>query len=136
LGPYHQSSHVGDEFVIANLSKGFRRLNYSYEELELIGSYNRRFNDLFVEDVRFYAGGGWMFDTDSHFKTGKLQWGIALRTEPVTGSAGEKTTEKLEQFIGKSTQLIVVMGADFKQFEEQSWNINSNVVFGINGSVP
>ncbi len=46
---YHQSSHVGDEFLLEN--PAFNRVNLSFEEVEAILSYDHRW-------VRVYADGG------------------------------------------------------------------------------
>jgi len=46
---YHQSSHLGDEFILGN--PGLHRVNLSYEDLELLASYE-------WERVRLYGGGG------------------------------------------------------------------------------
>jgi len=131
--PFHQSSHVGDEFLLANLNNGFQRLNYSFEELELISSYDHFFSNPYVENVRAYAGGGWMFDTDPHFKSGALQWGAEIRSGPIGGSTGD-AIKQAAQFLTKThTEWIVLLGADFKQFEHLAWNVNSNVVGGLEG---
>lgn len=129
--PYHQSSHVGDEFLIANLPKGFQRLNYSYEELEFLASYDRSFEKAFVNNIRLYSGGGWMFDTDPHLKSGKVQWGVELRSRALTGVIAEKVRTFASATTDRPTQLILVAGADFKSFEHLAWNVNSNVVGGF-----
>src|SRR5207245_1520060 len=50
---FHQSSHVGDEFLLRNRVKN--RINLSYESVDLKASYD--FSDAF----RVYAGGGYLF---------------------------------------------------------------------------
>jgi len=58
-GPnFHQSSHLGDEFLLRELSS-LNRLNVRYEGLDLKLSY-----DLLDRALRFYAGGGYLFDRD------------------------------------------------------------------------
>jgi hypothetical protein len=49
---YHQSSHLGDEFLLRNRVD---RVNVSYEGVDLRLSY-----DLFKKIVRLYAGGGYI----------------------------------------------------------------------------
>jgi hypothetical protein len=48
---YHQSSHLGDEFLLKN--EGIERVNYSYEALDFTGSRN-------WGPWRLYAGGGYI----------------------------------------------------------------------------
>jgi hypothetical protein len=48
---YHQSSHLGDEYLIAEQLK---RLNLSFEALELLTAVQR-------SGARLYAGGEWIF---------------------------------------------------------------------------
>jgi hypothetical protein len=55
---FHQSSHLGDEFLLRELSS-LNRLNVSYEGVDLKLSY-----DLFDRALRFYGGGGYLFDRD------------------------------------------------------------------------
>lgn len=53
---FHQSSHLGDEFVIRNRPD---RENLSYEAVDLKLSYH-----FFHRLLRVYAGGGYLFDQD------------------------------------------------------------------------
>ncbi len=48
---YHQSSHLGDEFILGN--PGVDRVNLSYEDMELLVSYE-------WERWRLYGGGGYL----------------------------------------------------------------------------
>jgi hypothetical protein len=70
---FHQSSHLGDEFLLNNRVK---RVNLSYEGVDLRLSYD------FLGDVlRVYGGGGYLFDRDpSELKPGALQWGVEFRS--------------------------------------------------------
>lgn len=52
---YHQSSHLGDEFILGN--PGVNRVNLSYEDLEGLVSYE-------WERWRIYGGGGYFLHTD------------------------------------------------------------------------
>lgn len=105
---YHQSSHLGDEFLLNNPQ--VPRVNYSFEEADAVGSFEYRW-------VRFYGGGGYILHREPEIKRGKVQWGVELR-----GSKG------LEFIFGHP---ILVGGADFKSFEELGWNVNGNVLGGL-----
>ena len=52
---YHQSSHLGDEFILGN--PGVNRVNLSYEELEGLVSYE-------WERWRIYGGGGYLVHSE------------------------------------------------------------------------
>ena len=52
---YHQSSHLGDEFILGN--PGVQRVNLSYEELEGLASYE-------WEQLRLYGGGGYIVHSE------------------------------------------------------------------------
>lgn len=52
---YHQSSHLGDEFILGN--PGIDRVNLSYEDLEGLVSYE-------WERWRVYGGGGYLLHTE------------------------------------------------------------------------
>lgn len=105
---YHQSSHLGDEFLLNNPQVA--RVNYSFEEADIVGSFEYRW-------LRLYAGGGYLLHREPEIKRAKAQWGVELR-----GSKG------LEFIFGNP---ILVGGADFKSFEELAWNVNGNVVGGL-----
>ena len=64
---HHQSSHLGDEFLLRNRVE---RINLSYEEVDAIVSWNA------TETLRLYGGGGWLVRTDpSDLERGLLQLG-------------------------------------------------------------
>lgn len=52
---YHQSSHLGDEFILGN--PGINRVNLSYEDLEVLVSYE-------WERWRVYGGGGYLLHSE------------------------------------------------------------------------
>lgn len=56
FGYYHVSSHLGDEFLLAN--PGYQRLNFLRDTLVLGYSYN------LVPELRLYAETGWAFHSD------------------------------------------------------------------------
>lgn len=115
---YHQSSHLGDEFLLGR--PGFNRVNLSFEETEAILSYDYRW-------VRLYAGGGYLIHRDpASLDRSRGQWGFELRgpaaPSPILGKA-------LEGLL-----ITPVLGADFKALEEFKWIVNSNVVGGAEWS--
>ena len=73
LRVFHQSSHLGDEFLLANR---VNRVNLSFEGVDLKLSYE------FLGDVlRVYGGGGYLFDRDpTSLKPGSVQWGLEFRS--------------------------------------------------------
>lgn len=116
---YHQSSHVGDEFLLEN--PAFNRVNLSFEEVEAILSYDHRW-------VRVYAGGGYLLHREpAVLDRNHVQWGMELRG-PTIDSPFQRGIPGL--------QLTPVLGADFKTFEELHWIINSHVVGGFEWSRP
>lgn len=116
---YHQSSHLGDEFLLGR--PGFNRVNLSFEEVEGILSYDYRW-------ARFYAGGGYLVDREpATLDRIRAQWGFELRgptmDSPILGT------------VVAGLRITPVLGTDFKSFEELNWVINTNVVGGIEWSM-
>jgi hypothetical protein len=111
---YHQSSHLGDEFLLSN--PGFTRLNFSFEEIEAIGSYD-------FPSVRIYGGGGYLIHVEPVLKRGKLQWGFEFRPP-------DRPSPILRSMI-ENLQLVPLAAVDFKNYEQQGWNLNVNVVAGV-----
>ncbi|WP_447978525.1 DUF1207 domain-containing protein [Candidatus Nitrospira bockiana] len=105
---YHQSSHVGDEFILNN--PGFRRINFSFEEVDGLVSMELGW-------FRVYGGGGYLVQREPDLHRAKIQWGVEAR-----GQRGVR-------FIFGNP--ILVAGADFKQFEQLGWNVNATVVGGF-----
>jgi hypothetical protein len=69
---FHQSSHLGDEFLLANRVD---RVNLSYEVVDLRLSYE------LIDGVRVYGGGGYIIRKDpSDLKPGSTQFGAELRS--------------------------------------------------------
>ncbi len=67
---YHQSSHLGDEFILNNNPT---RVNLSFEALELLAS--RDFGE-----VRVYGGGEYLFRHEpADLKPGLFHWGVEGR---------------------------------------------------------
>ncbi len=66
---YHQSSHLGDEFLLGQ--PGTNRINLSYEDLELLGSYE-------WAHWRLYGGGGYIVHSEPELEPKHLQLGLEL----------------------------------------------------------
>lgn len=64
---YHQSSHLGDEFILGN--PGLDRVNLSYEDVEGLVSYE-------WQDWRFYGGGGYILNSEPNLERKHVQAGI------------------------------------------------------------
>lgn len=115
---YHQSSHVGDEFLLGN--PDFERVNLSFEEVELIGSVERRW-------ARLYAGGGVLVNKEpSDLDIWRVQWGAELRGPGFLSPFSGPTLGEV--------RVTPVLGADFKSFEELGWTVNMSVAGGLEWS--
>jgi hypothetical protein len=111
---YHQSSHLGDEFLLSR--PGFNRVALSFEEIEGILSFNTPGGW-----GRIYGGGGYLVNRKpTNLDRLKAQWGVELRGP-----------EHPAPFFGKTVRIVPVFGADFKAFEELQWFVNTNLVGGI-----
>jgi hypothetical protein len=66
---YHISSHLGDEFMLTPEGKKTKRINLSYEGVDVLLSYN-------LSNIRFYGGGGYIIHKEpSYYKPLKIQGG-------------------------------------------------------------
>ncbi|MBX3335555.1 MAG: DUF1207 domain-containing protein [Nitrospira sp.] len=105
---HHQSSHLGDEFLLAN--QQVRRINLSYEELDVKLAYE------VVDWMRVYGGGGYLVHRDpSNVDPISTQWGLEF-TSPVT-------------FLGGS--VIPIGYADFQSNERSHWAIAQSIMAGV-----
>jgi uncharacterized protein DUF1207 len=104
---YHQSSHLGDEFL---LRTNTQRVNLSYEAVDLRFSYE-------IGDVlRLYGGGGGLFDQDpSNIKTWSVQYGLELTSPWPARDAGWRP----------------VAAADLQNHQENNWSLDASVRAGI-----
>jgi len=117
---YHQSSHLGDEFLLGR--PGFNRLNLSYEEIEAIVSYDYRW-------MRLYAGGGHLVHREPvSLDRNRVQWGGELR------GAAMRSPVLSGELAGLT--MTPILGVDCKSLEELHWTVNSNVVGGVEWSRP
>ena len=111
---YHQSSHLGDEFLIANPAyyNGLRQ-KISYEELNAIASI-----DLLHRTVRLYAGAGYLDDVaPADLGHWRFHYGAEYHGAP---------------FFHKGTCYISpVAGIDFKNWSENNYATDISAVGGI-----
>jgi Protein of unknown function (DUF1207) len=100
---YHSSSHLGDEFILANPDT--RRSNTSYETLESISAY-------YYKDFRFYGGPGVVVRSEEVDNRFSAQWGVEYRKD-----------------IGKKAQFI--FAGDFLSAGRRSWTVNQSYRMGF-----
>ena len=101
---YHQSSHLGDEYLLR--SEDIERENLSFESLELLASQE-------VGPVRVYAGGELIFRREPETLPAKLvHAGVELRT-------------------GRAGPMQLVGGVDFKATEEHDWSPATSARLGL-----
>ena len=106
---HHQSSHLGDEFIL-NSQPGFNRINLSFNELDLKISYE------LASWFRVYGGGGMLVGRDPReLKRGTSQLGAEL-TSPWTLWDGKVRP---------------VAYADLQANERSNWKVASSVMAGI-----
>ncbi len=104
---FHQSSHLGDEYLLYNKVD---RVNLSFESIDLKLSYD--INKAF----RIYSGSGYIFHREpSDLKPFSAQLGFEYKSP--------------ETIFGNT--LRPVAAVDFKTWEENDWNIDTSVRFGI-----
>ncbi len=115
---YHQSSHLGDEFLLGR--PGFDRLNFNYEELEAIVSYD-------IPWGRVYAGGGYLVNREpATIDRNRVQWGFELRGPPIR-------SDLLAAWLSHVV-ITPVLAGDFKSVEELQWIVNTNLLGGVEWS--
>jgi hypothetical protein len=106
---HHQSSHLGDEFIL-NSQTPINRINLSFEEVDLKISYE------LASWFRIYGGGGMLVAPDpSYLKRGTSQVGTEL-TSPWTLWSGKVRP---------------VAYADFQSNARSNWRVASSVMAGL-----
>lgn len=108
---YHQSSHLGDEFLVsANPPK---RINLSFEAIEVLYSYEWR-------GWRGYIGGEYLIRKDpAELKPAMAHWGVEYR--------GKKPLLWTGRLIG---------GVDCKSYQENAWAVSTSVKVGLEFGKP
>jgi len=106
---YHQSSHLGDEYVLREQLTGSERVNLSYEAVDAVLSWELPYG------LRLYGGGGYLIDTDPvGLDPGIGQYGMEWRA-PTTWGSG----------------LRPVVAADFQVREENDWGTDTSIRAGV-----
>jgi hypothetical protein len=103
---YHQSSHLGDEFLLRNRVD---RINLSFEVLDLLVSYDP------WQWLRLYGGGGVIVHREPALDRGILQAGLELES-PVAFAGG---------------YLRPILASDFQFREESDWHEDVSVRGGV-----
>ena len=103
---YHQSSHLGDEFLLS--ANPPERVNLSYEAIELI--YSREWRGW-----RVYGGGEYLIHKEpADLKPMSAHWGIEYRgSKPLVWNGRP------------------IVGVDMKSLEEHNWSIDTSVKAGL-----
>jgi hypothetical protein len=107
LRVFHQSSHLGDEFLLRNR---VRRVNLSYEQVEGKLSYT------FFRALRVYGGGGYLFDQEpADLDPWRVQYGVEF-TSPWRLASGGITP---------------ILAGDFQNEDENNWSTNFSARGGV-----
>jgi len=107
---FHQSSHLGDEFLLRQLTSKFERVNLSYEGVDLKLSYE------FPYGIRLYGGGAGLFHREpSELKIWSVQYGMEFRSP-----------WRLEL-----ASMRPIIAADVKNHEENDWNYDVSARAGV-----
>jgi hypothetical protein len=107
---YHQSSHLGDEFLLRKVNTTFERVNLSYEGVDLKLSYELPYG------VRVYGGGGGLFDKEpSALKTWSAQYGIEFRSPWRLQLASMRP----------------IIAADVKNYDQNNWSADISARAGV-----
>ena len=103
---YHQSSHLGDEFLQSINPP--ERVNLSYEAIDLI--YSREWREW-----RAYGGGEYLIHKEpADLKPMSAHWGIEYRSSnPIVWNGRP------------------IAGVDMKSFDEHNWDIDTSVKAGL-----
>ncbi len=101
---YHQSSHLGDEFILGN--PGVNRVNLSYEDLEGLASYE-------WERFRVYGGGGYLVHSEPDLAPKHVHAGIEFIQPRAAGG------------------LNFIAAADFRASEELGWGSSRSYQAGF-----
>ncbi|MDO9048232.1 MAG: DUF1207 domain-containing protein [Methylobacter sp.] len=107
---YHQSSHLGDEFLLRKVNTKFERVNLSYEGADLKLSYELPYG------VRLYGGGGGLFHKEpSTLKVWSAQYGIEFRSPWRIDFASMRP----------------IVAADIKNYDENNWSTDISARAGV-----
>lgn len=107
---YHQSSHLGDEFLLYNPS--FDSTDFGFQAIDALVSFDG-------EWWRVYTGGGSIFFNDAQSKRGLLQSGIELHAR----DAGARRFGPLA-------------GIDVNSLQARGWRATTNAAGGLEWAGP
>lgn len=112
---WHLSSHIGDEFLLAN--PGFHRRNLSDEGADIFASYQ------WGQAIRIYAGIGDIFDRDRDFPEHPfyVQWGAEIRA-----FGGRDCFNKL--------YIQPFLAMNFSSWEEHNFDLDQTYALGVEWS--
>lgn len=102
---YHQSSHLGDEFLLQH--PAVERVNLSFEALETLIAYH-------WQDLRPYASGGYIISSEPYIEPRRLRYGIDYRRPSVLGPFD------------------LLAGVNILREEEQDWQTSRSYRLGLN----
>lgn len=107
---YHQSSHLGDEFLLRKVNTTFERVNLSYEGVDLKLSYELPYG------VRIYGGGGGLFHREpSALRKWSAQYGIEFRSPWRLDFASMRP----------------IIAADIKNYDQNNWSTDISARAGV-----
>jgi len=107
---YHQSSHLGDEYLVHNHAQ---RVDLTFEAAELLVASE-------ASRWRVYGGGGYIFaHSPADLKPGVLHGGLEYRQPRALLRLGRFATGRL------------VAGLDAKASEDHKWQVGWSVVTGL-----
>jgi hypothetical protein len=112
LRVYHQSSHLGDNYLYNN--PGARHFELTYEKPDLLVSY-----DLFHKTVRLYGGGGYLVDVEPKSlsdRPGVAEYGMEYYAPP---------------FNFNDTALTPVAAVDIQNRQENNWSADFSARVGL-----
>jgi hypothetical protein len=102
----HQSSHLGDEFLVRSTSPS--RTDVSYNSVDAKLSYD-------FDAIRLYGGGSYLFYSEPSLKPWSFQAGLELRSP----------------WPGPAARWRPIAAVDFKFLEENNWDADVSVRAGI-----
>lgn len=107
---YHQSSHLGDEFLLRKVNTKFERVNLSYEGVDLKLSYELPLG------VRVYGGGAGLFHREpTALKRWSTQYGVEFRSPWRLEFAAMRP----------------IIAADIKNYQENDWSTDISARAGV-----
>lgn len=107
LRVFHQSSHLGDEFLLRTRTN---RINLSYQSVDFKVSYD------LLQVARLYAGGGWLFGQDpASLDPWSVQYGLELYSP----------------WPARPARWRPIAAVDVQQHQENSWSADVSARAGI-----